>query len=409
MPRIVARLAIALAGMFAAHLTTGAASAQETAASWHVSDVQGPAWTDNCPADGGYCGGVSALNTSGLRLEYLLWWTRGRNTPPLVTTSPEGTIRPEAGVLGFPDTEVLFGGEGLGQDLRSGGRITYNHLLGDNCTFLDVRFWGLERGAESFAISSDGEPILGLPFFNVVLDAEDAFLIAYPGVTTGGSIRALSKNDVFGFDASLRRTWWADSCHQVDLFAGYQFSRIDDLLQIDSITTSIDPQAAVPVGTVFEIHDRFRTKNEFHGGHVGFWAERRRGCYSLEVLGKVALGNVRQSVTVAGSTVIDDPNDGLSLEEGGIFARATNGGEYARNRFAVVPELNVNFGYEFRPCWRAMIGYSFIYWSNVALAGDQINRNLDLSTDSDPEEPQFVFRRSDFWAQGLSFGVEHRW
>src|SRR5262245_44853218 len=45
-----------------------------------------------------------------LEAEALLWWMRGADLPPLVTTSPPGTPLTRAGVLGSPGTEVLFGG-----------------------------------------------------------------------------------------------------------------------------------------------------------------------------------------------------------------------------------------------------------------------------------------------------------
>jgi len=45
--------------------------------------------------------------------EYLLWRTDGMRVPALVTSSPAGTPRDQAGVLGEPDTVILFGGQDL--------------------------------------------------------------------------------------------------------------------------------------------------------------------------------------------------------------------------------------------------------------------------------------------------------
>src|SRR6056297_3074011 len=41
--------------------------------------------------------------------ESLLWFGKGRTMPALVTTSPAGTPQVDAGVLGRPGTQVLFG------------------------------------------------------------------------------------------------------------------------------------------------------------------------------------------------------------------------------------------------------------------------------------------------------------
>jgi hypothetical protein len=65
------------------------------------------------------------------------------------------------------------------------------------------------------------------------------------------------------------------------------------------------------------------------------------------------------------------------------------------------------------------MGYSFLYWSNVWRAGDQIDRVVDVTQipnfappDVQPTgfaRPGVPFRTSDFWAQGLNFGVEFTW
>ena len=55
-------------------------------------------------------------------------------------------------------------------------------------------------------------------------------------------------------------------------------------------------------------------------------------------------------------------------------------------------------------------GYSFILWTQVARAGDQIDTGLN-QTQLMPgglvgeARPDFTGRASDFWAQGLRFGV----
>ena len=48
-------------------------------------------------------------NRLWFRGEALLWWTRGGQTPPLLTTSPGSTPQAQAGVLGQPNTTILFG------------------------------------------------------------------------------------------------------------------------------------------------------------------------------------------------------------------------------------------------------------------------------------------------------------
>ena len=70
---------------------------------------------------------------SGFKADYLLWWTKGTNLPPLVTTS--GTD--QSGVLG-PGTTVLFGDTTAENRARSGADLTLGMWL--NC----CQTWGIE-------------------------------------------------------------------------------------------------------------------------------------------------------------------------------------------------------------------------------------------------------------------------
>ncbi len=62
---------------------------------------------------------------------------------------------------------------------------------------------------------------------------------------------------------------------------------------------------------------------------------------------------------------------------------------------------------------RLTVGYTFLYWSQVARAGDQISTVINPSQFppgqlSGAPAPQFKLALSDFWAQGVNFGVDFR-
>jgi hypothetical protein len=70
------------------------------------------------------------------------------------------------------------------------------------------------------------------------------------------------------------------------------------------------------------------------------------------------------------------------------------------------------------PSIHATVGYTLLYYSNVARPGDQINRALNPSqlptsqsavVATGAAQPSFLFRDTDFWAQGISFGLEFRY
>jgi hypothetical protein len=361
-----------------------------------------------CGDDWGYDNCYDACGAFA-RVEYLMWWSHGRNLPALATTSPTGTPRALAGRLDQPDTTVLIGGEDIGDRLRSGGRITLGKYLDSSRELaINGRFWGIEDGAETFTrASATGDPILARPFFNTVLGQQDALLLAFPGATTDGSIAVRSHNDVIGADVYLRSLLVSDYNRRIDFLVGYQFTRMDDSLLIESNSTSIDPLATVPIGTTFNILDSFRTHNEFHGGQIGFVSERKWDRAWLEVLGKIALGNMRQRAIIAGQTTVTEPLGVPTVDGTGFLAQASNSGDFTRNQLSFIPEVNLTLGYHVTDRLSLTFGYSFLYWSDAILAGDQIDPRLDLSVPPPAGgPPTFQFNNNDFWVMGMNFGAD---
>jgi hypothetical protein len=65
--------------------------------------------------------------------------------------------------------------------------------------------------------------------------------------------------------------------------------------------------------------------------------------------------------------------------------------------------------------WKLYAGYSFLWVSTVARAGDQIDPVVNVTQVRiktppgplvGPARPAFNFNGTDFWAQGLTFGLE---
>jgi hypothetical protein len=83
-----------------------------------------------------------------------------------------------------------------------------------------------------------------------------------------------------------------------------------------------------------------------------------------------------------------------------------------------VPEVDLWFGRQITRHVRAFVGYSLIYWNNVARPGGQIDRSVDVtqipnfgapnSPTANPR-PGVLFGQSDFWAQGITFGTQISW
>lgn len=398
-----------------------------------------PIYADPCGRSQAY--GCNSPAYIWVRGEYLLWWTKGMDVPPLVTTSPAGTPGADAGVLGVDGTSVLFGNSSILNGSRSGGRIRIGGWLDDYRRIgLEGDFLALGDESIEYRAASDanGSPILARPFFNMNprdpatedLDPparEDAELVSYPGILAG----AVTVHGVTGFHsagARLRSNLCCNNqCRQdpcscastcvgssrVDFLLGYRYIRLRDSLSVTEDLVSLEEENS----SHYDIVDSFETRNCFHGAEIGAIWELRRRRWSLEVLSKIALGNNHQVVDITGSTIITPFEGGPQIPyTGGLLAQRTNIGHYSRNEFAMIPEIGVTLGYALTDHLQFKAGYTLIYWGHVVRPGDQIN--LDLNPDLLPPEmvpfvgplrPTFAFHHTDFWAHGLSLGLDYSW
>jgi hypothetical protein len=352
------------------------------------------------------------------RAEYLLWWTSGMSVPPLVTTSPDGTVWEEAGVLGQPDTEILFGDARLAVGAQSGGRFTLGMWFDPGkCRGLEATYMMLGEGTERFEQSSEGDPILARPFFNTATGEQDALVVAFDGNDVAGdphvlhgSILVGAKTRLQGAEVIYRRSLFQQCESRLDFLLGYQFNRLEDELLIEQEFT-VEDDPIVVAGTTVELFDLFDTRNDFHGAQLGLVFRERVGRWSTEMSMKLGLGNTHSQVVIDGSKITTTPGADPDPVAEGLLARETNIGVYEQDQFTMIPELGVTLGYDITCGLRATFGYTFVYWSKVARPGDQIDLNVFLPQPNDTREaehPEFSWVTTDFWAQGLRFGLDYR-
>lgn len=365
--------------------------------------------------------------------DYLLWRTAGMQLPPLVTTSPPGTPQAKAGVLGFDSTTVLFGDEKLFTGDVNGVRLRPG-LWFDRDSRIGVQgdLFSLESQSALFTAqgNASGSPILARPFFNInprhpithVFNPparEDAQLISFPTITRG-EIAIAADSQLQSASLALRTLLACESfCRpgvtsysRVDLLTGYRYMELSDDLLIVEELNSLDPATLAS----FDITDLFTTENRFQGIDLGAIWQGAWQRFTVELLLKSAVGNVNQRVDIHGGTVIAQRNGTEQSFPAGFLALPSNSGSYQRDHWTVVPELGAVIGFQVLPKVRATVGYSLIYWNSVVRAGDQIDRFLNpdqipppIVPTAGPPFPAFHFVESNYWAQGLTVGLEGRW
>jgi hypothetical protein len=363
---------------------------------------------------------ISPLGRSWQTLEYLLWWPKAQPLPPLVTTG-RGTALP---VIGGSNTALLVGGAPLDSADISGARFTLGFALDQaEATGLEVTYFFLGSRTSSFTVGENGTErsrFVARPIINAVTGEPDAIPVAVPG-TFAGLVEARTTTRLTGWEVNGVANLYAGPQLRLNAIAGYRYFMVNEGLRIEQ--TNLFPPATGQFQPVWAATaDQFDAHNRFHGGQLGLTADVTSGPVFVEATGKVALGETVTVVRVSGQSVavpLGFPLHPPQFFSGGVLAQPGNSGRFVRSVFAVLPETTVKVGYRFRDRSRLYVGYNFIYLSEAVRPGDQVDPVVDPSQvpllSRGPaalvmaERPAPVLARSDFWVQGLVFGLEYRY
>jgi hypothetical protein len=347
-----------------------------------------------------------------VRAEYLLWYAKNNSVPTLLTRGQTTTTSP--GALGAEGTKFLYGGAVDFKD-RSGARISAGIPFGlDNAFAAEGSYMFLTARSVGTTLTSPGDPVLARPFFDVVNNREDSSLVTYPGVISG-TVNIRSASFFQSADGNLTTLVWQENKNRVTLLAGFRYANLSENLNITEATVG-DANSLQFAGVNINVADQFSTYNDFYGAQLGVRSELHFGRFDVNLLGKVAVGGAHEISQVAGRTIA---NTAIPINApAGLLALSSNSGTFTRNAFAVLPEVGVNIGFKIAERWTLFAGYTFVYWSDVARPGDQIDRNLNpnlIPTSSTygvpggPARPAAGIHSTDFYAHGLNVGVTFRY
>lgn len=359
--------------------------------------------------------------------EYLLWWVEGAPLPvPVITAGPVDALGPgqRPGTLGVPGTRVLEGGADQDFSPLAGGRFTVGSWLGcDRAVGIEANYFFLQEESMTNGVGSSGLPgsaALSIPFFDVSLGRENSTGVAFPRAQNafGGTADLRFTVRLQGAEANGILPIGGREGMRLELLTGFRYLDLDERLAL--FTSSVNTPPAPR--DVFRTLDQFNASNDFYGGQVGARGEYRQGCWFVNATGKVALGGVQETVHIQGVLATNDFTNLGPVQRfvGGYLALPTNSGRFSRHQFAAVPEINVNLGWQPVEWLRVFGGYTFLYVSSVARPGNQIDRVINATQAPaffndpsavlvGPARPAFPGSDSDFWAQGLSFGLELRY
>ena len=342
--------------------------------------------------------------------ELLLWFTGDRPSVPLVGSSNPGSL-PVLPVGGANNVTNLFGDTIDGGELSAGVRLDYGKYISDNVG-IGGRFWTLAENSTDFTASSDGvnQPSIGLLHFDTApgFVGESSLLIGFSGDGVVGnavsdfvgSVSIEDSLDLLGAEAYARLKFSSTKSCRLDFLGGFSYFQIDNDFGLFA-----DVQNPL-VGRRRTYLDRIEAENRFYGGQVGFEMVMNRGKWQARSLTKVHLGNMEQTL-ISGGAASDTTGAVTSVSNGGLYTLETRGTD-TRDEFTFVPEANFKLGYRFRKNVLLTTGYSFLYFDDVALAANSINRNIGASanlntTVANPNAPSI--RDGNLFVHGVDLGV----
>jgi hypothetical protein len=342
--------------------------------------------------------------------ECLLWWIKNGRVPPLVTVGGNG-------VPGSPGTRVLVDNLDFVDDFRQGGRFALGYQF-ETVPFLGVEanYFFLSDRRSDFSFSSGGDPVLGQPYINVATGKPAATLISSPGIA-GGTVTIGAQTSLMGAEANLTAGLISSCKFHLTALGGFRFLRLGDELRSGE-RFQVSPSVPGFGGNTAVLQDEFRTVNDFYGGQAGLLTGVQLGRLTIDCCGKIGLGQMQQVADVNGRTSKLAPDGSTTSFQGGLFALRSNIGRHQRDELAFIPEVGLNLGLALTSHWKVYAGYSFLWVSTVARAGEQIDPVVNVSQFPlqsangplvGPARPAFNFAGTDFWVQGLNLGLELRY
>lgn len=400
--------------------------------------------------------------------DYLLWRLRNQHIPPAAQVLPVGVLAvnitdqfvntpngvPTPGdttVFGFAplsiqSNAVFAGGNTVDPGEHSGGRFSAGFWVDPEQTFgLETSFFFLDRRGSSFGTTtanSVDQFIINTGFTqNLFLlsgsPPTQSLLNSFPVILvrqTSSAISGTASSALWGGELNARCTALQFGRLTLGGLAGFRYIDLHEDLAIANSVRLFRPanpnlrpisdpivNPPVPADLSFNTLDSVRTYNHYYGGQVGVDLSAMFGGFFVAVRSKIGVGDMHQVVNIAGTTTVinNDPTSNIpsTTSPGGLLSGPLDQGKHSRDRIAFNAETTVKLGYQFTNWLRGYVGYDILYLSQTARPSDQTSITTLSTTTTiagstnnvNVAGPTFRFHDSEFWAQGVTFGLELRY
>jgi hypothetical protein len=342
-------------------------------------------------------------------VEFLVRWFKPVCEAPAVLTigNPADAV---PGALGQPGTRAVIGqGHKFEFGATPGVQVTVGWDRGDRAIGLQVSGFILEQAAsgQHYAADPSGAPNTYLAY-RAPDNRNQALPFTIPGVVTGGSV-SVGSTKLWGAGGDLVVPFTidrGDSTFYGRFLVGGRYLDLTDRVRVTNALRLVADPSAFAVGA-----DQFGTRNQFAGPQVGTTLGLGWGRWSLEYTTKLAAGMTHQVRTIAGSPLVAGSVSSPLLVPGPLLALPSNVGRDTSSRVTLVPEVGIKTQWAVNSWCSLSLGYSLLYWNKVLCPGDQMSPFANVTQlpfrgpAAGSPDPRPLFVQTDYFAQGLDFGI----
>ena len=226
---------------------------------------------------------------------------------------------------------------------------------------------------------------------------------------------------------------------------GFRYFQLQEALNVNSQYTILRPDGVfdplsldftVPININSKSNDQIKVYNHFIGPQIGFnadfnfdrWSVMTGVKLGIGVMHQVAKINSRTTQTVTTETsslsqngqgiITTTTNTSTTTSAGGLLFSPLDVGQYSRNQFGLLPEINAKLGFKATERIKLTVGYDFLLLANVLRAANQtqiipytnqLNVTGNGSTQSLSQSlqiPAFQYSTSNLIINGVNAGLQ---
>ncbi len=342
--------------------------------------------------------------------ELLLWWTKAHPLPALAVLG--GTD-----AQGRSSSQVLVGNRSLDHRVTAGGRFTIAWALNEEENAgLETRYLFLASRTDRVNISSDTTTILGRPYRNAISGDDEILFVGGPGNQIG-NLAVSTTTRLSGWEMNAVGQLAESENSSLTGIVGYRYLGLHEGVRIEQYSLRIGSPSILA-----GIADDYATRTSFHGAQLGVVGVTEWQSFSVRMRALVGLGQSTHVLKVAGQSNIIAVQNGFpqfASTNAGVLATGADRGRRVESGFAVLPEMQLQLGYQLGSQTRLYVGYQLLYLNEGIRPGDQIDtrivpQQIGVVRAGGPpsrfgELTARGLKTTDFFAQGLSLSLECRY